>query len=303
MGRAQEAAHMGQVIGFIIILALIAGGLYSTGAEPVLAALPFELALIGGAAFATLLIANAPAIALDAVRGLGLAVRGSRWRAGDHADLLAVLHRLLSAQRRGGAVGIEADLDAPATSPLFEAAPRLLGDAEALSLLTDGLRLIGLGQAGADRVPDQLSRTISSIHHRRMQAVAALQTVADALPALGIVAAVLGIMKTMSAIDQSDAVIGAMIATALLGTFLGVFLAYGLLGPLANRFGQVVEEELLAMDVIEAALVAAAGGAAPRLAVETARASLPASLRPDEAALDRRLDTAAILRGPAAKAA
>jgi len=294
---------MGQIIGFIIILALITGGLVSTGADPVLAALPFELALIGGAALATLLIANAPAIALDAVRGLGLAVRGSRWRRDDHADLLATLHGLLSVQRRSGAVGLERALENPAEAPLFQGATRLLQDTDALAQLTDGLRLLGLGQAGAARIGEQMSRALAAAHHRRMQAVGALQTMADALPALGIVAAVLGIMKTMSAIDQSDAVIGAMIATALLGTFLGVFLAYGLVGPLANRFGQVVEEELLAMEVIEAALAAAADGAAPRLAVETARACLPAALRPADDELEARLSAAPVLTLPARNAA
>ncbi|MEM7766086.1 MAG: MotA/TolQ/ExbB proton channel family protein [Pseudomonadota bacterium] len=286
---------MSQIAGFILILALITMGLVSTGATAVLTALPFELALIGGAAFATLLIGNAPAISWEALRGLALAVTGSRWRRADHAALLAVLHRALTLHRKKGALGLEADLEDPENSALFQAAPRLLKDADARTQLCEALRLMGMGQGGVARVDDQLQRAIDTTHHRRMQAVSALQTVADALPALGIVAAVLGIIKTMTAIDESDAVIGAMIATALLGTFLGVFLAYGLVGPLANRFGQVVEEELGALEVIAVAVSAVASGSPPRVAVETARTSLPPALRPSDADMDGRLHEAAPL--------
>ncbi|MEM0985352.1 MAG: MotA/TolQ/ExbB proton channel family protein [Pseudomonadota bacterium] len=284
---------MGQIIGFLLMLALITGGVISTGATPVLAALPFELGLIGGTALAALLIGNAPSIAGDALRGLGLAVTGSRWKRADFTALLGALHGTLTLVRRGGAPAIDAVFEAPEGSEMLRRATRLLEDRDAMNLLEESARHLAAGSLDrpmqAHQLADQMQRTVAAAHHRRMQAVGALQSMADALPALGIVAAVLGIIKTMTAIDESEAVIGAMIATALLGTFLGVFLAYGLVGPLANRFAQVVDEELLALDVIEAVISAAAGGSAPRLAIEAGRNALPLALRPDDAAIDAAL--------------
>jgi len=280
---------MSQLIGFFIVIALIAGGLVSTGADAVIAALPFELALIGGAALGTLLIGNAPSVTREALKGMALAITGGRWRREDYAALLGLLHRLIVTQRRGGALALEADIETPSASPVFAKVPRLLADTDALAQLCDAFRLRAMGRADAGQLEEQLYRSIDQASARRMRAVGALQTVADALPALGIVAAVLGIIKTMAAIDQSNAVIGAMIATALLGTFLGVFLAYGLVGPLANRFEQVIEEELAAMEVIALALTADARGEPPRVAMETARMAIPPALQPSAADVDAAL--------------
>jgi chemotaxis protein MotA len=130
----------------------------------------------------------------------------------------------------------------------------------------------------------------------KQRAVTALQTLADALPALGIVAAVLGIIKTMAMIDQSTAILSEMIAAALLGTFLGVFLAYGLVGPIANRFGQIVEEEAIYLDTIARIITAFSQDTAPRTAIEIARASLPAHLRPNIADLDQSMRVAHLHR-------
>ncbi|MEL6285106.1 MAG: motility-associated protein [Pseudomonadota bacterium] len=280
---------MTQVLGFLIVMALIAGGLLFSGTSAVFAALPFELALIGGAAFGTLLIGNSWAVASEAMRGIGLALTGSRWRQKDYTELFALLNDLLVTQFRRGALALEADIEAPGASPRFQAAPRVLLDADVTAQICDAFRLLALGSGAAGRMEQHLERSCEAVFHRRMQAVTALRVVADALPALGIVAAVLGIIKTMSAIDQSNAVIGAMIATALMGTFLGVFLAYGLVGPLANRFGQVVEEEIQALEVVKIALSTAATGASPRLALETARAAVPHGQQPSVADFDKAL--------------
>ncbi|MEL6569841.1 MAG: motility-associated protein [Pseudomonadota bacterium] len=277
---------MSQIIGFLFVCVLIATGLVATGAEGVLAALPFELALIGGAALGTLLIGNSGDVTRGALAGLGHAVLGSRWKSQDYADLLGVLSEVCRRLRRGGHIAIESDLDAPETSGLFRSAPQLQSDRAARDLICDALRLCALDPSNPERAIEQMDRSIEQTVSQRMRSVAALQTIADALPALGIIAAVLGIIKTMTAIDAPSATVGAMVASALLGTFLGVFLSYGLVGPLANRFGQVVEEESAVLEVIRTHLTQHMSGASPQAAMDVARACIPKHVQPDFKALE-----------------
>ncbi|MBR9834694.1 MAG: chemotaxis protein MotA [Alphaproteobacteria bacterium] len=258
-----------QIAGFFIVLAVVFGGLLISGGPAIMSALPFELALICGAAFGTLLIGNSPRTVGQALGGFAAAIRGARWQRDDYTNLLQTLHDL--------------------TSDLFAANPRLLRDDDATQMICDSFRLMALDPSAMAQADARLHDTVASLVEARQRAVSALHTLADALPALGIVAAVLGIIKTMGVIDQSPAILGAMIAAALLGTFLGVFLAYGLVGPIANRFGQVVEEEALYLDTIRTVLAGFAEGLAPRTAVELARSALPAELRPDIGALDNAL--------------
>lgn len=283
---------MPQLLGFVLVLALVTGALVSVSAGPVLAALPWELALIGGTALGTLLIANGPDVSRGALVGLWLAIRGPRWREADFTALLVVLSDLMRRARQGGVIAIEADIETPAESDTIQRAPRLVADRQACRTLCDAFRLMALDPSRPERVDLHLERSLEQAGLARMRPVQALHTVADALPALGIVAAVLGIIKTMGAIDQSTAIIGAMIATALMGTFLGVFLAYGLVGPLATRFGQVVERELVALEVIAAAVSAHARGTPPSVAIELARSVIPVDAQPPAGRLDHALQAA-----------
>ncbi|MEO0785076.1 MAG: motility-associated protein [Pseudomonadota bacterium] len=277
---------MFQLIGFGLVCLLVGLGLMATGAEGVLDALPFELSLIGGAALGTLLIGNGPDVTRGAITGLGTAVRGSRWSTGEYAALLGVLSELGRKLKRGGHVAIEEDIEAPEQSELFRSAKALSDDRAARDLICDAMRLNALDPSNTARVREQMDLAIDQHVTERMRSVAALQTVADALPALGIVAAVLGIIKTMTAIDAPSATVGAMVASALLGTFLGVFLSYGLIGPLANRFGQVVEEESAALDVIRTHLMQQLLGASAQASLDVARACIPRSVRPSLEELD-----------------
>ena len=280
---------MVQLLGFVIVLAVVFGGLLLSGGPAIMAALPFELALIGGAAFGTLLIGNAPAVVRRALGGFAVAVRGAKWQRSDYTDLLKTLHELTRRARRGGIIAIESDIESPDASDLFKANPRLLNDPHATALICDSFRLMALDPSALAQTDERIQDTVAGIIEERHRAVGALHTLADALPALGIVAAVLGIIKTMGVIDQSPAVLGEMIAAALLGTFLGVFLAYGLVGPVASRFGQVVEEEATYLDTIRSVLASYAQGLAPRTGIELARSALPADLRPDITTLDHAL--------------
>lgn len=281
--------EMIQLIGFVIVLLVVFGGLFISGGPAILAALPFELALIGGAAFGTLLIGNAPKVAKGAMVGFSKAISGSKWKRTDYSELLTVLHELTRRAKRGGIVAIEADIEAPEQSTLFQTASQLKSDPQATALICDSFRLMALDPSTLEHSGARMKDTVEDIVEDKNRAVSALHTLADALPALGIVAAVLGIIKTMGVIDESPAILGEMIAAALLGTFLGVFLAYGLVGPVASRFGQVVEEEALYLDTIANVLSGYANGLAPRTAVEIARSALPAHLRPNIDDLDMAL--------------
>ena len=282
---------MFQLLGVIVVVFVVAGALLLTGSPALFAALPFELALIGGAALGTLIIGNSPRIAGQAAAGFVKVLTGPKWKRADYQDLLSGLHDLMRRARRGGVIAIEADIEQPAASPVFQNRPRLLADETATSLITDSFRLHALNPGGRSPVPAHRDDAIATAAERRHRAVAALNALADALPALGIVAAVLGIIKTMSLIDQTPDVIGPMIATALLGTFLGVFLAYGLVGPVAARFGQIVDEEMRYLETIRTMICAWHDGIAPATAVELARAGLPPELRPSVEDIDRSLAT------------
>ncbi|MCA8900994.1 MAG: flagellar motor stator protein MotA [Hyphomonas sp.] len=278
---------MPQLIGLVLVILLVFGGLVLTGGQMAMEALPFELALIGGAATATLVIGNSPAVAKEAGAGLIAAFKGAKWGREDYQSMLVLLGTMMRTARKGGFVAIEQDIEAPLDSATFAAAPSIRDDEAARNLICDAFRLMSLDLSDPARAEAHMDQSIHQNLDRRMKAVAALNTVADALPALGIVAAVLGIIRTMGSIDQSPAVLGAMIGSALLGTFLGVFLAYGVVGPLAARFGQVVEDEARMLDAARTVLAAFGAGIQPGICVELGRAAVPAELRPDAEDLER----------------
>lgn len=284
-------AEMIQLIGFLTVFIVIIGALAFSGSPAILEALPFELAFILLAAAGTLMIGNAPRVARSAVAGFAKAVTGAKWGRQDYCDLLGALNELMRRSRRGGAVAIEADIEEPQSAPVFMTRPRLLADETAMSMIVTSFRLMALNPGGASAVGSHLQDSLNTAAEERHKAVSALNTLADTLPALGIVAAVLGIIKTMSAIDQSPEIIGPMIAAALLGTFLGVFLAYGLVSPLAARFSQIVDEEMHYLETIRTLVAAFDRGVAPMTAVELARARLPVHLRPSVEAVDASLST------------
>lgn len=280
---------MAQLAGLILVFVLVFGGLFLTGGSGAMHALPFEMALIGGAAVGTVLIGNSLSVAREALGGFAKAFGGAKWRRDDYQDLLVLLGTLMRKSRQGGFVSIEADIESPEDSTTFAAAPRILDDEAACGMICDAFRLMALDLSDPARAEQRMDQSIVAYLDQRMKAVGALNTLADALPALGIVAAVLGIIRTMGSIDQSPAVLGTMIGSALLGTFLGVFLAYGLVGPVAARFGQIVDEDARFLDVIRSTLGAYSEGLAPGIALEMGRAAIPPALQPDMATLEQAL--------------
>lgn len=283
---------MTQILGLMLVIALVFGALFYSTGPAVLSAVPMELGLIGGAALGALLIGNSVTVAKQALLGFPRAMRGPRWNKHDYGALLSLLYELTRRARKGGVVAIEQDIEAPESSELFSEASQLRQDPAIEALICNTFRVLALGPADPERADAQMDRYINANIHQRMRPVSALHTIADALPALGIVAAVLGIIRTMGSIDQSPAVLGTMIGTALLGTFLGVFLAYGVVGPLAARYGQVLEEEAGMLETTQSVLSAYVRGASPRAALEIGRASVPPHLQPDMSEVDQSIDRA-----------
>ncbi|MEM1391482.1 MAG: MotA/TolQ/ExbB proton channel family protein, partial [Pseudomonadota bacterium] len=195
---------------------------------------------------------------------------------------------------------IEGDIEDPQNSSLLKANSSLLSDQQATGFLCDGLRLLAMDPAASARLRPQLEEQVAAAIEERQRASSALHTLADALPALGIVAAVLGIIKTMGFIDSEPAVLGEMIAAALLGTFLGVFLSYGIVGPVAARLTQIIDEEALYLDTIQMIVSGHAEGLAPRTNIELARNRLPQHLRPALIDIDNGLSKVRFVQNKAA---
>ena len=280
-----------QIIGFITLLVLVFGALLGAGTG-VWQALPFELLLICGAAFGTLIIGNSPKVPVEAMSGFGKVVAGPKWEQADYLSLLQLLYGLMRRARQGGLVAIEDDIERPGEALSFQNVPRITNDQGARSLICDTFRIMSLDLSSMHKAGSAMERSIERTVEARLRAVNALHTLSDALPALGIVAAVIGIIRAMGVIDQAPSMIGAMMAAALLGTFLGVFLAYGLVGPVATRFGQIVEEEERFLLVIKTVMSAYGDGLAPLTAVEMGRAEMPADIQLTPDALAHALQAA-----------
>lgn len=280
-----------QILGLIALISLVFGALLSAGGG-ISQALPFEFLLIGGSALGILIISNAPKVAVESLAGFGKVVRGPKWKQADYSDVLSLLYTLLQRAQRAGMVGIEDDIENPERAASFKQAPKVLSDIGARNLICDTLRHMSLDLSDMTRATVSAERSITRHTDARLRAANALFSVADALPALGIVAAVIGIIRTMGAIDQSTTIIGQMMAVALLGTFLGVFLAYGIVGPVAARLTQIIEEEEQFLQVIHTVLSAYAAGLAPLGAIELGRAEIPSDIRLTSEELNRALQAA-----------
>ncbi|TRW95511.1 flagellar motor stator protein MotA [Paracoccus sp. M683] len=277
-------------VGIALTMLMVFGGFMLAGGHMavILHSLPFEMMMIGGAAIGAYLLSNDSAVLKATLGGIVRSFKGPRWTEGDHQDVLCLLYQLLRVARENP-VALEEHIENPHESPIFAAYPRLLTDENVVSLITDTLRSASLNYDDPYQVEEMLSRRIAAMREEALEVSHALQTTADALPALGIVAAVLGVIKTMSSIDQPPAVLGKMIGSALVGTFLGVFLAYGFVAPLSHRLAAVTRKDLAFYDVIKSVLVAGLHQHATNLCVEVGRQAVPEHVRPGYDALEAAL--------------
>jgi chemotaxis protein MotA len=212
--------------------------------------------------------------------GFGKVIKGSRFRKSDYTDLLSLLYFFVRLAQTKGAMALEPHIEKPEESAAFNKFPAIAKDHHATVLICDYLRMVGMNADDPHQIEDVMARELKKLREEEMHPSHAMQSIADALPALGIVAAVLGVIKTMGSIDQPPAVLGGMIGGALVGTFLGVLLAYGLMGPMASRLKGVVEEDCAYYEVIRAVIVAHLHGNAPQVSVETGRKVAPSHVMP-----------------------
>ncbi len=256
--------------GFVFLLVCVFGSYAIEGGSiGVLAeALPFEMMTIGGAAVGAFVMANGMHDVRRTIGGAMHAFRGSSYEQQDYTELLSLLFALVRLASTKGAMALEPHIEKPEDSPLFQRFPRILSNETVRGMICDYLRIVGMNADDPHQIEDVMARELKKRLTEDLHPAHALQTMADGLPALGIVAAVLGVIKTMSHIDQPPAVLGAMIGGALCGTFLGVLLAYGLVGPISCRMRSVVEEDAKYYEVIRAVLVTHLHGNAPQVSVE-----------------------------------
>ncbi len=263
--------------GLGFLLACVFGSYIAAGGslEPLIEAMPFELLTIGGAAIGTFFMSNSMHGVKHTLSGFGKIMKGAVYKKSDYMELLSLLYYLVRLANTKGAMALEPHIEAPKDSAAFQKFPKILANHHATDLICDYLRMVGMNADDPNQIEDVLGRELKKTLNEELHPAHALQSMADGLPALGIVAAVLGVIKTMSHINEPPSVLGAMIGGALVGTFLGVLLAYGMVGPCASRLQGVVEEESKFFEVIRAVLVAHLHGNAPQVSVETGRKMAP----------------------------
>lgn len=266
------------VIGIIVLLALVFGGFALTGGNlaPVLHAMPHEMLIIGGAAIGSLIIGNSGKDLKALGGGIVKVFKGPVYRKQDYLDCILLISALLKLMRSEGPVALEPHIEDPASSAIFQQYPRLASDATLVHLICDTLRLVVVSSGTLDphAVEEVMDNAVRNHHHHALKPAEGLQGLADALPALGIVAAVLGVVKTMGSIDKPPEILGGMIGSALVGTFLGVLLAYGLVGPFANRAKQIVEADGAMYHTVKQLIIAALHGHPQPLVIEAARSGI-----------------------------
>ncbi len=279
------------IVGFVFMLVMVFGGYVLAGGKfaIIAKALPFELMMIGGAGIGTVLMANSMHGVKHMLSGFGRVMKGERFHKAQYVELLSLLYFFVRLASTKGAMALEPHIEKPTESAAFQKFPQILGDHHAVTLICDYLRMVGMHAAAPHQIEDIFARELKKIAHEELHPAHAMQTLADAFPALGIVAAVLGGIKTMGSLTEPPAVLGKMIGGALVGTFLGVLLAYCLMGPMANRLKGIVEGDMKYYEVIRAVLVAHLHGNAPQVAVETGRKMAPSEHMPSFQELEQAL--------------
>ncbi len=270
------------IVGWLVCLGCVFGVFIAHGGNisVVLHALPFELITIGGATVGAFIANNQMKVIKKTMAGLGACFKGSKYTRDRYMELLALLYDILQKARKEGLMAIEKDVEEPESSEIFKKYPTVGTDHHVIEFITDYLRMMVSGNLNAHEIESLMDSEIETHHHEEHAAVAAIQRIAGGLPAFGIVAAVLGVVNTMGSVGQPPAVLGGMIGSALVGTFLGILLAYAFAEPLAGLLEQKVEEGSKEFQCIKTTLLASMQGYNPSTAIEFGRKVLYSTERP-----------------------
>lgn len=276
------------LVGLIITFVLVFGSYIHAGGkiEIILVALPHELPMIFGGAIGAMIVGNKGVVIKKVFKELIKAFKGPKWKKQDYKDILCLLFTLCKLMKSKGMIAVESHIDKPHESAIFSQYPKILHDHFTVDLICDTLRTLTMGMEDAHQIEDTIEKQIEKHHHEATGAGHALQGMADGLPAIGIVAAVLGVIKTMASINEPPEILGKMIGGALVGTFLGVFLAYCLVGPFASKNLAVHNEEQQFYFIIRDVLVAHLKGMAPQISMEMGRANVPGYYQPTFAEME-----------------
>jgi chemotaxis protein MotA len=277
------------IIGYIIVVASVFGGFAWSGGHLASLFQPLELLMIGGAAVGAFFVGNNGKAIKATFQALPGLLKGSRYTKELYMELMSLQFEVLSKVRKEGLMSIEGDIEAPHESPVFSKYPAVLADHHIVEFMTDYLRLMVSGNMDAFQIENLMDNEIETHHHEHSVPAHVIAKVGDALPAFGIVAAVMGVVHTMESVGIPPAELGILIAKALVGTFLGILLAYGFVGPLASLLEQKLEESTKMYHCVKVTLLASLNGYAPALAVEFGRKVLYSTERPSFAELEEHI--------------
>jgi chemotaxis protein MotA len=291
---------VGILIGFVVTLGCVLGGFMAMGGHLHVLMQPWELVIIGGAALGAFLVANPMKTVKDTGRAIMEAIRQSVPSEREYLETLGVLHSLMRELRSKSRSEVEAHIDNPEESAIFQAFPTVLKNKDLTNFICDYCRIIIIGNARSYEIEALMDEEIQTIRADKLKAYHSMVAVGDALPALGIVAAVLGVVKAMGALDQSPEILGGLIGAALVGTFLGIFLSYAVVGPVASKIKVVREKQNRLYIIVKQTLLAYMNGSLPQVAIEFGRKTISSYDRPSIDAVEQSTMNAVIAEKKAA---
>ncbi len=268
------------IIGFVITIGCVLGGFMAMGGHLDVLVQPFELVIIGGAGIGSFIMANPMKVVKDSGKAMGEAFKYAVPKERNYLDVLGVLYSLMRDLRTKSRNEIEAHIDNPEESSIFQTAPTVLKNKELTSFICDYVRLIIIGNARSHEIEALMDEEIETILHDKMKPYNALSTMGDAFPAIGIVAAVLGVIKAMAKINESPEVLGGLIGAALVGTMLGIFLSYCVVSPICSQIKIVRTKQHRLYIVVKQTLIAYMNGSVPQVALEYGRKTISSYERP-----------------------
>lgn len=278
---------MGILIGFVVTLGCVLGGFMAMGGHVQVLVQPWEVVIICGAALGTFLVANPMKVVKDAGRGIIEAFQQAVPKERDYLETLGVLHSLMRELKTKSRSEVEAHIDNPEESAIFQAFPTVLKNQDLTNFICDYCRIIIIGNARPHEIEALMDEEIRTIRADKLKPYHALSAVGDGLPAIGIVAAVLGVVKAMGALDQSPEILGGLIGAALVGTFLGIFLSYCVVGPIAAKIKMVRDKRNRLYVIVKQTLLAYMNGSLPQVAIEFGRKTISSHDRPSIDAVEQ----------------